>query len=254
MEVHRPQHPVSGFRDFLEEVGIIVLGVLIALAAEQTVETLHWRHKMDAAEDAMRLELREDDGVQAYARVAAAPCYDDALARMDSAAVGGAAPGAIDALAQRYDPPIRSWDEEAWKAVVASDVGTHMSADRLVAWSAPYRLMPVTTDLNRSETEYATSLHRSLPTPATPVEVMTFRRQVAQLRRINAELATISLVVLGRMHALGIDVPPAQARALLAEAARRYGGCVVEPALVRESTLSQYSGDEDDRLFGLGHR
>lgn len=253
MEVHRPRKPVRGLRDFLQEVGIIVIGVLLALGAEQTVEALHWRHEIEAAEDAMRLELSQDDGVQAYARLAIASCLDDALARMDSAALHGASPATLDSLAQAYDPPIRSWDEEAWKAVVASDVGTHMTAARLVAWSAPYRLMPVTTNLNRTETNYATDLHRSVPGSATPREIMSYRRLVAQLRRINAELATISRVVISRARRLGVDVPAADQRALVGEAITRYGSCARQPEIGPESALSQFSGEAQDRIFGLGH-
>ena len=42
MEIHKP-NPIHNFREFLKEVGIIVLGVLIALGAEQTVEALPTR-------------------------------------------------------------------------------------------------------------------------------------------------------------------------------------------------------------------
>jgi hypothetical protein len=45
-------------------VGIIVIGVLIALRAEQIIQTLPWHEKVRHAEQAMRLELAEDDGPQ----------------------------------------------------------------------------------------------------------------------------------------------------------------------------------------------
>lgn len=38
MEVHHKSHPIHDWREFLKEIGIIVIGVLIALAAEQGVE------------------------------------------------------------------------------------------------------------------------------------------------------------------------------------------------------------------------
>ena len=63
MEIHTPKHPIRGWRDLLKEVGIIVLGVLIALGAEQSVEAWHWHRKIVDAEQAMVLELR-DDAVQ----------------------------------------------------------------------------------------------------------------------------------------------------------------------------------------------
>jgi len=42
MHFHVPK-PLHGWREFAGEVRIIVLGVLIALGAEQRVESLHWR-------------------------------------------------------------------------------------------------------------------------------------------------------------------------------------------------------------------
>lgn len=250
MEVHLPKSPMHSARDFLKEVGIIVLGVLLALGAEQSAEALHWRHQIESAEDAMRIELRDDDGVQAYGRLAIARCLDGALARMDSGAAYGASAASLEALADRYDPPIRVWDEEAWKAVVASDVGTHMTTLRMVGWSAAYRLMQVATNLNAAETDHAGDLHRSLPSSPTGAQLMNYRRTVVQLRLINGELAAISQILLGRMHVLGVDVPFAERRALIDEAERRYGRCVVEPRLVPESDLSQFAGDADFRAFG----
>jgi len=44
MHVHLPK-PLHGWREFVGEVGIIVVGVLIAIGAEQVVETLHWRNE-----------------------------------------------------------------------------------------------------------------------------------------------------------------------------------------------------------------
>lgn len=62
MHLHLPK-PVHGWRSFAGEVGIIVLGVLIALAAGQWVEELGWRHKAEEAERAIRSELALDAGV-----------------------------------------------------------------------------------------------------------------------------------------------------------------------------------------------
>ena len=52
--------PLHGWRELLGEVGIIVLGVLIALAAEQVVETIHMRSETDEARASMSDELGND--------------------------------------------------------------------------------------------------------------------------------------------------------------------------------------------------
>src|SRR5690348_4833714 len=134
MHFHLPK-PLHGWREFVGEVGIIVLGVLIALGAEQVVETFQWREKVRHAEHAMRLELAEDDGPQAYGRLVIAVCLDKQLARIHDDPQAGASPDHLRAWVHSYAPPFRTWDSEAWKTVLASDVGSYMGPDKLVEWS-----------------------------------------------------------------------------------------------------------------------
>lgn len=70
--------PLHGWREFAGEVGIIVVGVLIALSAEQVVESLHWRDTIDAERRAL------DDDVAAIwkamsARLVIQQCVDRRL-------------------------------------------------------------------------------------------------------------------------------------------------------------------------------
>ena len=52
MHFHLPK-PMHGWREFVGEVGIIVIGVLIALGAEYLVEAAHWREASQSAIEAM---------------------------------------------------------------------------------------------------------------------------------------------------------------------------------------------------------
>lgn len=56
MHFHLPK-PLHGWREFAGEVGIIVIGVLIALGAEQIVEGLHSRQQVREATKALNGEL-----------------------------------------------------------------------------------------------------------------------------------------------------------------------------------------------------
>ena len=78
MHVHMPK-PLHGWRAFLDEVGIIVVGVLIALAAEQAVQSIEWREKVDSALFDMDNELGSGDGPQAYGRLAIYACIANDL-------------------------------------------------------------------------------------------------------------------------------------------------------------------------------
>jgi hypothetical protein len=59
MHVHLPK-PLHGWREFAGEVGIIVLGVLIALGFEQVVSSLHERQEVTRLRYALDGELAED--------------------------------------------------------------------------------------------------------------------------------------------------------------------------------------------------
>jgi hypothetical protein len=65
MHLHLPK-PLHGWREFAGEVGIIVIGVLIALGAEQVVEEIHFRNAVAsermALHEALRDELAEPAG------------------------------------------------------------------------------------------------------------------------------------------------------------------------------------------------
>ena len=56
MHFHLPK-PLHGWREFAGEVGIIVVGIMIALAGEQLVETLHWRSQVHDFRAAVRSEM-----------------------------------------------------------------------------------------------------------------------------------------------------------------------------------------------------
>jgi len=77
MHFHLPK-PLHGWRAFAGEVGIIVVGVLIALAAEQVVETLHWRSEIADAEQALNREAAFNLGA-ILKRQEEGPCIDRRL-------------------------------------------------------------------------------------------------------------------------------------------------------------------------------
>lgn len=57
VDIHHRRHSVQGWREFLKEVGIIVMGVMIALGAEQTALAVHEARKAARAEGLVRDEF-----------------------------------------------------------------------------------------------------------------------------------------------------------------------------------------------------
>lgn len=81
MHVHLPK-PLHGWRELAGEVGIIVLGVLIALGAEQLVETAHGNAQVREFRGAVDDELAYDLGSYKQ-RLILGPCVRARLAELD---------------------------------------------------------------------------------------------------------------------------------------------------------------------------
>ncbi len=229
MHVHLPK-PLHGWRAFLGEVGIIVLGVLIALSFEQLVDAWQWREKIRRAEAAMRVELSRDDGPQAFARILIGTCLNQQITRIHDGA-GKVPPEQLRRWAGVYRPPYHSWDSEAWRAVIASEIGNHMGPDRLIAWSSPYRILPTLTDQEQRESQLVVEMRNALPptNAPSPSDLQALRQSAAQLQLINRRFVATSQLLLARIEANGAPVPLPMQRELIAEARRLYGSCIAVP-------------------------
>ena len=83
MDIHKPK-PWHGVRGFLKEYVIIVVGVLTALAAEQGVEWLHWRHVAAQVQERLAADIGQDL-VNAAEWLAIRPCFEVRVEELASA-------------------------------------------------------------------------------------------------------------------------------------------------------------------------
>ncbi len=60
MEVHPPHEPVHSWRDALVHIGIMTIGLFIALSLEGLIEYAHHKHLVREARENIREELREN--------------------------------------------------------------------------------------------------------------------------------------------------------------------------------------------------
>jgi hypothetical protein len=81
MQFHLPK-PLHGWRAFMGEVGIIVVGVLIALGAQQVVETINGKAQLREFRNAADDELAYDMGSYKQ-RLMLTPCVRARLAELD---------------------------------------------------------------------------------------------------------------------------------------------------------------------------
>jgi hypothetical protein len=149
MDLHKPK-PIHNWRDFVKEVGIIVLGVSIALAAEQGVEWVHWHNRVAEARRVIGNELA---GVMAQGieRVRGEHCIeqrlDDLAAILDEATRKGALPP----VPQIGQPADRNWPDDIWQTTMASDTATHFPQDQLNQLGRVYAEVRTLRESNQNE-------------------------------------------------------------------------------------------------------
>jgi hypothetical protein len=133
MDIHKPR-PWHGWREFAKEVGTIVLGVLIAIGAEQGVEALHHRDIVRHGEEDLR------DNFSRFVEYKAAldqeaPCMAARVAELraiiDEAAVKRRLPR-VGPIPQPYPRP---WQIDTWDAMVSSQAATYLPKERGVLYS-----------------------------------------------------------------------------------------------------------------------
>jgi hypothetical protein len=248
MHIHKPK-PLHGVRELVTEIGIIVVGILIAIAAEQAVESWSWRHKVSESEQAMQAELVLDDGRQAYTRVAISPCLDRQLDEIVQAVATHQDRTKVTRLARAYSPPNYTWDDQAWQSAVAAGVSPHMGAERAAAWGGIYSQIPILSRLTEQEFMAVDSL-RTLPIGEGPLDQEDAGRVLSatsHLQRLNIHLYAWAATFLKNFPVLHATIPVKSRAALLARARQKFGACVVIPNPDAVRGVDNLTSDEEMR-------
>jgi hypothetical protein len=184
MHIHKPKAAHS-MGEFLSEIGVIVVGVLIALALEQAVEALHWAHKVHQADERLRAELKYDVGFAIQYDVLH-QCADAYLDRMQTDLIKQDSAD-IERLYE-FGPP---FDRGAWLSVasssaLASQIGDHMDNDRFQAFSEAFRGAKLLRDLQvQLRDDYATAMTGRF---ALKPDAKTVADQLAAVERLRQVL------------------------------------------------------------------
>ena len=202
---------MRSWRDFFKEVGIIVLGVLIALAAEQTVNAWNWKHEVGIVEDSLNDEL-SDALFSAQERVKIADCQGRTLDALDDLA-----DKSHGTLVIRNAPVTRNrvWGSAAWDAAVASGTIAHMPHDTRNLYANLFSFVHLFRDLNiRQEQLWASIEAYRRPRPFTETSRDRFVETVAQLRALTGTMNLAAQQFVDQAKPLHIELTPEEAAAL----------------------------------------
>jgi hypothetical protein len=217
MDIHRPK-PVHHWGELLKEVGIVVLGVLIALGAEQTVEWLHWRYEAGQAEIHLNKDAASilDDMLE---RLAIQKCQDRRLTLMRDRLLASSASWTAMApfytsgppTGSTYAHPMRRWPVVAWTNAVASTAAEHLPEARLNHYAQIFAA--AAREANDQATEHEESSQLNVLGSSftlTADQKVIFLRLIEAERARNRVMAYEANNALPEFAALGMDVEQAR--------------------------------------------
>ena len=208
MQLRLPK-PLHGWRQFLGEVGIIVVGVLIALAAEQAIDNWNWQRKSSAAEIELRTELLAS-AAYSEERLRMSKCFESKLDQLQIALVEAEEPIRKPMFVSRYWTIVRLWSADAWETARASDVLTHMAPAKVREYAALYRLIDLIRANLALEQQYISDLALLTWFTGRVSETMRDRMlaAVTRARRANEMIIRDSKQVIAAAEKLGIKLSP----------------------------------------------
>jgi hypothetical protein len=209
MEIHKP-HPIHSWGELLKEVGIIVLGVLIALGAEQSVAALRERHVADEARRNVLAEVQFNLGF-IRDRVRNEPCIDRRIDEL-AALLGSARDGALDPAPTWIGrPSIDPVLSERWQSATASGRSSLFDPVEQGKFDVMYSLL-AQVYAHETQEQMAWTQLRTLetwPGPLGPAARLAFAEALQEARYEAWDLKLDAAFALKVGETLGIALPKA---------------------------------------------
>lgn len=192
MDIHKPK-PFHGWREFFKEYGIIVLGVLTALAGEQVVETARHDSQVEIGERALKADYSRFIRQRAELTASMA-CVSKRLGELRAIVDDGARHGMLGEVGPIPQPPPHSWAITSWDTMIASGAATEVPQAQVIRYSEISHWAKDAHATADAETE-AWSLLNSLSGPPrrfSDAEQAMVREDIARAAHLSSLLEIIT--------------------------------------------------------------
>jgi hypothetical protein len=239
--------PLHGWHEFVHEIIIVVIGVLLALAGAELVENWRWQWQVGSTRRSIANELVLNAN-QAAGRLAVEDCMRDRIGELAARlkATSGrwtgdpmpVAPGSIPtphwenrSMGRVYAVPLVGWSQDAWDTAKSSGVADHMSHEEVASYSALYGEIAGIRDFQDQEL----TIESSLSFLSTDQELDLSSRndalaKLGQLDALNAVNAGLSSLIVEQVKTLHLPVDRVRGarelRQMIADARSYRGNCV----------------------------
>ena len=256
MHVHLPK-ALHGWRELAKEVGIIVLGVLIALGFEQLVQSWRWREQVRTTRDALTNEIILS-ALWAEERLAVQQCLHQRVAelvtKLNSAGpnwtgdplVVGHARNPIGrefetAIPVVYRTPHRPWLGDEWETAKSTGVVDHMDRGDVRLFEFIFRSVSELRAYQDQETALQPQISflsfNQNRDPQSRVQALVTLARLDYINGIETQMARemLSAARLTRLPTGRMQIGPrtttltAATQRVVTAVRDRYGRCVVDP-------------------------
>lgn len=178
------QAPVRNWRRIGGDIGIIVVGVLIALAAEQTAQSINLKQRANASEEAMALEI--ENSLLANAELVRLDrCVEVQILALQQAIIRNDRTAAAQIVERgSIFGAGRLWADNAFQAALTAQVSDYLGSEKLKRYSQVYDMIrKARTAQDRRESAVTQLETLTIPgLPTSPEITYSLLTALAQLR------------------------------------------------------------------------
>lgn len=246
MRITLPKPPHS-WREFVREIAIVFIGVVLALGGERLIHQYNWRQDGRQAEAAIKTELAEHR-LAAIERLAVQPCLKGQLKTLHNRlsthreGVWTGMPMVVDqqasnemqqrALVYAYRSPEPPWVDEAWQLARFTGALNHLPSEDVSKYARVYRLSNHYLGMQIEENVAAARLNAlALDGWIDPKSRLDLLGALAQADHANAYLELGARQQLQLLQPLLSDLPQAEVEKAIAKrmaTQRRVRGACVQ--------------------------
>lgn len=197
--------PRDGWRTFAGEVGVIVLGVLIALGVDQAAQSIGHSRDADKARATIKAELITNI-TRAKLRSNAGPCVDARLDELDALLDEFVADGRFQGLNWIGRPPRYGMEAQSWEAAVQSGRASHFEPDEQARYGSLYTALDYLYELQKDEQLVWSRLSALTGVDRLSADgLLTMRAVVGEARYFDSSINNVGSLVRSRAREVGLE-------------------------------------------------
>lgn len=219
--------PIDGWRRFFGEVGVITLGVLLALGADQIAKAINNAHDVNEAKAVLALELGEAEG-QAVIRERMSPCIEMRLDEVSRIVDRAAESGRLPPVGPLRQPYYYTWPSGGWDSVVQGEVAGHMDEELIQGLSGAYQFVAHLNALQIEEVDAWTRLYAIVVGPGRSfgeLDAANARTAISEARMLDRFIALNAIRLVQVLDSYDVQRDAASRQVYADEETERAGAC-----------------------------